>query len=121
MQRQLAAHLRRGQAGAPAAVLPWLFQQGQDAVGGAAKQLVLGADHLQGIGHHGHRFAGSQKQGAAAIERIQQGMQHALLCGRLEIDQRVAADHQVHLGERRVRQQILAGKHDALTHFGLDE
>ena len=55
-----------------------------------------------------------------AVEGIQQGVQHALLSGRFEIDQRVAAHHQVHLGKRGVRQQILAGKHNALSQVVLD-
>ena len=83
--------------------------------------LVLGADRCEVFLQLGQRLAGAQKQVGARQQSVLQPPERALLRLRLEVDQRVAAHHHIHAGKRRVREHVVAGKHNALAQLVLDD
>ena len=81
---------------------------------------MLGVHRPQALGERRQGLAGAQEQIAAGAQRVLQRTQGVLLRHRLEVDQRIAADHQVHLGEGRIGQEVVPRQHHALAQFVLD-
>ena len=65
-----------------------------------------------------YRLAGPQKQQPHRPERVQKRAQQLLLQLRTDVDQHVAAAHQVQPGKRRVSKGAVGGKYHQVAHLG---
>ena len=72
------------------------------------EDLVLAVHRLEQIGEAPDGFGSAQQQESARAQRIVERGQRLLLQGRLQIDQQVAATHDIHAREGRVGDQVLA-------------
>ena len=79
--------------------------------------LLARIDDLEIVLAFAQRLAGAQKQIPLGHQGVLQSAQGFLLGGVAEIDERVAAHHQVHLGERWIGQQVVGREHDVLPQF----
>ncbi len=80
----------------------------------------LDIDRPKQLLDRGARISRAQQQVAALAEREVQQFQHVDLKLRFKVNQQVPTSADVHLGERRVAQHILGGKHHRVANLLLD-
>ena len=76
-----------------------------------AVDLVLAVDERNSIRGVAHGLRGAEQQEAGRLQRVVQDAQHPLLHRRLQVDEQVAAAHQVEPRERRVLGDVLVREH----------
>ena len=93
---------------------------GQADVAALAVDLPVAVDGVELVRQLAGRLAGPQEQIAAGLEaEVEQGQR--LLLGRgLEVDEQVAAAHQVQAGEGRVADDVVTGEHHHLAQLLAD-
>src|SRR5215469_1802803 len=63
------------------------------------------------------RLCFTKEQNATRIESVMQPLQYALLSGGIEINQEVAADHQIAMRDGRVANEVAAAKNQQPANF----
>ena len=85
------------------------------AIVAAYVQAVALVDRREQRGVAPQAFRGPQQQVAAGLQRVMEGAQQTLLQFRIQVDQQVAARHQVHARERRVLDGTVRREHAHLA------
>jgi hypothetical protein len=80
----------------------------------------LTIDDLEVVGQLGNALAGAEEQDALANEREAEQAEHLLLRRDLQVDEHVAAAHQVHPRERRIADGVVPREDDHRTKLGPD-